>query len=401
MRGAVELDEPDAGRPQEWWQQHLAITGLPAVGADGRSVRSIVDGLPWEVPRARGRGQDAGGTAATARLAGHRVPRPARRVGRRGGDGGVVDRPQGLDLLRTVPRYADPSDLFVSFCPPEIRRGRARRRSRSAATPTTPYEAPSAGPPGGGRAAGRVGYVGFTASTVPTRATSSPGNAIVVVRRGLAVREGRPIIVDGRRVDPAAADEITVNERFAELAGVTIGDELDLDVLGRETSTAPCRRRAVQRTEGPGPRRRHRAQLPRPDRGRRVGRRRRSTSRGIRSGQGSLGEVESTAVRGRRRDRHGWRRRRRARRRRRGVRRPLLHRRRRCSIPTKPNRSPKRSATRPPAPCCSGRSRRWRRRPSPARPCPPEPAGVGRRRDAAGPRDVPAAGRWRRWPEAP
>ena len=123
--------------------------------------------------------------------------------------------------------YADPSDFFVSFCPPDIAQVGEDTLERCYAYDAVAEAAVLRARPEVD-VAGRIGYVGFTAveSSRPNHVVA--GNAIVSFDEEPLSAEGRPIIVDGRRVDPAASDEITVNERFAELAGVAIGDELDL-----------------------------------------------------------------------------------------------------------------------------------------------------------------------------
>ena len=177
--------------------------------------------------------------------------------------------------------------------------------------------------------AGRIGYVGFTAVEPSRPDHVVAGNAIVVFDEEPLSAEGRPIIVDGRRVDPAASDEITVNERFAEMAGVTIGDELDLAFWAEDERGEP----PADGAQFSG---------PRATRARVVGIERnfRDLIEGVVSGTstidlarasvgpgiarqvesaGRFGGVAVTAEDGDRR--------RRARRRRRGVRRPLLQRR--------------------------------------------------------------------------
>ena len=67
--------------------------------------------------------------------------------------------------------------------------------------------------------------------------------------------EGLPVVVDGRRPDPAAVDEIAINETLAGILDVAVGDELDLtfaspDELGAtaepgESFTGPRRRARV------------------------------------------------------------------------------------------------------------------------------------------------------------
>ena len=147
--------------------------------------------------------------------------------------------------------YSDPSDFFVNFCPPDIatsRRGHDRallhydavaRRRTAGSLP----EVETAG-----RAVLRRVDRRRSVGDPSARGRATPS---VMFDTNRCPLEGRPIVVDGRRPDPAAADEIAVNERFAEFAGVTVGDELDLDLLGPGRAAATrCRGWTVQRTAG-------------------------------------------------------------------------------------------------------------------------------------------------------
>ena len=148
--------------------------------------------------------------------------------------------------------YADPSDFFVNFCPPDIAQVGEDTVERCYTYDAVAEAAVLRARPEVDEA-GRIGYVGFTAVEPSRPGHVVAGNAIVAFDEEPLSAEGRPIIVDGRRVDPAASDEITVNERFAEMAGVTIGDELDLAFWAEDERGEPPADGAQFSGPGSGP----------------------------------------------------------------------------------------------------------------------------------------------------
>ena len=129
--------------------------------------------------------------------------------------------------------HSAPADLLVNFCPPGLetiddeslvecfRYDAVDEARRAAALPEVAE-------------AGRVRYVGLTASAVSDPDRTWPANVVVMLDAEPEAIDGVPIIVEGRTPDPAAPDEVSVNEQFAETIGSSVGDELDLTFWARE-----------------------------------------------------------------------------------------------------------------------------------------------------------------------
>ena len=123
--------------------------------------------------------------------------------------------------------YSAPADLLITFCPPEL-----ERVDDSTLIQCFAYDA--AGEVHIARrlpevaAAGRVTYVGLTASHPSDPARTWAANAVLDLDDTPTPVDGSPIVVAGRRPDPAAADEIAINEQFAATTGTAIGDQFDL-----------------------------------------------------------------------------------------------------------------------------------------------------------------------------
>ena len=123
--------------------------------------------------------------------------------------------------------HSAPADLLVNFCPPWLETiddeslvecfsyDAVDEARRAAALPEVAE-------------AGRVRYVGLTASAVSDPSRTWPANVLVMLDAEPEAIDGVPIIVEGRTPDPAAPDEVSVNEQFAETIGSSVGDELDL-----------------------------------------------------------------------------------------------------------------------------------------------------------------------------
>ena len=122
--------------------------------------------------------------------------------------------------------YSDAADLLVTFCPPELDRV-DDETLRTCFFYDAVDEARIIARLPEVDVAGRVGYVGLTASFPSDPLQTWPANALVVFDAEPAAVDGAPIVVDGRRPDPAAVDEVAVNEQFAATTGLTVGDELD------------------------------------------------------------------------------------------------------------------------------------------------------------------------------
>ena len=126
--------------------------------------------------------------------------------------------------------YSDPSDLMLNLCPPDVETVNEETQPRCASYDAADEVATARQLPEV-ETAGRAVYAGLTASLQGDPNRTWPSIALVMLDPPASL-DGAPIVVAGRRPDPAAADEVAVNERFAELTGATVGDELDLTFWG-------------------------------------------------------------------------------------------------------------------------------------------------------------------------
>ena len=126
--------------------------------------------------------------------------------------------------------YSDPSDLMLNLCPPDVETINEETQPRCASYDAADEVATARQLPEV-ETAGRAVYAGLTASLQGDPNRTWPSIALVMLDPPASL-DGAPIVVAGRRPDPAAADEVAVNERFAELTGATVGDELDLTFWG-------------------------------------------------------------------------------------------------------------------------------------------------------------------------
>ncbi len=137
--------------------------------------------------------------------------------------------------------WSEPRDLFISFCPPDMTFESMAVDVEKAFQECLAYvstdEAAVLRDLPGVAAAGSVGYVGFTASPVDAPERLEPGLSVVSFDRGLDWPEGRPLMIHGRPPDPAAADEISINEQLADALGVTVGDEVDVHFWAPEETS--------------------------------------------------------------------------------------------------------------------------------------------------------------------
>lgn len=122
--------------------------------------------------------------------------------------------------------YADPPAVLLNFCPPEL-----TEIDESTLPRCLTYDAHAERdvikslPEVDAVAAGV--FRGLTAARPDEPERSRPGTAIVMRDEGIPTFDGHQIIVEGRWYDPSS-DEVVVNEKFHELTGIGVGEEVTL-----------------------------------------------------------------------------------------------------------------------------------------------------------------------------
>lgn len=126
---------------------------------------------------------------------------------------------------------SDPSDLVINFCPPELVEVDDETLVQcfvydAVAEVDVARQRPEV------ETAGRASYVGVALSPVDDPGRTWLASGIVQLDEEPSAVDGEPIVVAGRRPDPASPDEVAINERLAEVSGAGIGDQLDLTFWG-------------------------------------------------------------------------------------------------------------------------------------------------------------------------
>lgn len=122
--------------------------------------------------------------------------------------------------------YSDPPAVLLNFCPPEL-----TQIDESSLPRCLTYDAHAERdvikslPEVDAVAAGV--FRGLTAAPPDAPDRSRPGMAIVMRDGGIPTFDGNQIIVEGRWYDPNS-DEVVVNEKFHELTGIELGEEVTL-----------------------------------------------------------------------------------------------------------------------------------------------------------------------------
>ncbi len=147
--------------------------------------------------------------------------------------------------------FSAPSDLTVNFCPPDITE-LDEASLRRCVTYDAAGEAVAARQLAAVESAGQAAFFGMTVAEPATPDRTTPASAIMMLDAGASPMEGKPLLVAGRRPDPAALDEIAVNETLARIMELEVGDELDLTFAAPEELGAA----AVPGDSFSGPRRR-------------------------------------------------------------------------------------------------------------------------------------------------
>jgi hypothetical protein len=136
---------------------------------------------------------------------------------------------------------ADLPEFSVTFCPP----GMTQVDDSTIATCTGYDPVAELGVISGLpeiEAAGRGGWRGLTLARPDDPEDRMVVGGLFARDQSLPGFDGRPLVVAGRLYDPAAPDEIVVNEYLAERAGIAVGDEVEAtfwsrDELGRTTGS--------------------------------------------------------------------------------------------------------------------------------------------------------------------
>jgi ABC-type lipoprotein release transport system permease subunit len=131
--------------------------------------------------------------------------------------------------------FADPPELIVTFCPPEMDVENEFDMEACFAYRAPEEQAVIQRIPGV-RTVARAIFSGVTAVPVETRqAKLELGQLLgsqLFASAGAVPPDGRPMVVAGRSLDPEAADEVLVNERFRDMTGLGIGDQFDATFWG-------------------------------------------------------------------------------------------------------------------------------------------------------------------------
>ena len=150
--------------------------------------------------------------------------------------------------------FSAPSDLTVNFCPADIAAIDEASFRRCLTYDSTDEVAVARQLPEV-ESAGQAAFFGMTVSSPTAPERTLPVGAVLMFDADTPPMEGLPVVVDGRRPDPAAVDEIAINETLAGILDLAVGDELDLtfaspDELGAtaepgDSFTGPRRRTRV------------------------------------------------------------------------------------------------------------------------------------------------------------
>ncbi|MGH9269884.1 MAG: FtsX-like permease family protein, partial [Ilumatobacteraceae bacterium] len=151
----------------------------------------------------------------------------------------TVGRRSSTAFDRFVAR-SDPSDLTINLCPLDVTE-MDEESLRRCFTYDAAGEAAVARQLPEVESAGRAAFFGLTVASPAEPERTAPASAILMLDGGSPM-DGTPIVVAGRRPDPAAVDEVAVNETLAGMMALQVGDELDLTFAAPEelgASAAP------------------------------------------------------------------------------------------------------------------------------------------------------------------